>query len=219
MTAPLTPVERRASRTAAVLTVVAAVFGLLSAVLGYMTVSANRDKALAADAAQGLSNQLAEAQRQNEILRRDDSALAQPSPTASAVPDDVTPGPTVSSESAPPAADEVRWQGKVRITDNIDLDAEPPRSTLDNDIYAEDGPALGSRPGVHVAPWDDSATPARDECYTRAVTQSYDDNQVIVKKLKVDARYCIWTRGGHTALLTVKEPDGDAFFADVLVWE
>lgn len=219
MTAPLTPAERRASRATAVLTVVAAVFGLLSAVLGYVTVSANRDKELATDAAQGLSSRLAEAQRQNETLRRDNNVLAQPSPTASAVTDNVAPDPTASSESAAPAADEVRWQGKVRITESIDLDAEPPRSTLDNDIYSDDGPALGAWPGVHVAPWDDSATPRRDECYTRAVTQSYDDNQVIVKKLKVDARYCIWTRGGHAALLTVKEPDGDAFFADVLVWE
>jgi hypothetical protein len=241
MTRPQKTVEDRApgigapraggSRTVMLLAAVTAFFGLLAAALAYQTIIANREKANAVAAAELMSGELADVRRENETLRgatavpapaepTTESSSAPADPSESASPSESTSPDSSVASSASASAAPVRWQGKVRIADGIDLDAEPPQdATFGNDLTSGAGPALGIRADVRLAPWVETTMPGRGDCYTRAVTQSWRDGRVVVEKVQVGTRYCVETKQGHTALLTVARLDGEAFFADVLVWE
>ncbi|MFE7190986.1 hypothetical protein [Kitasatospora sp. NPDC057541] len=156
-------------------------------------------------------------------------------PAPAPVPVATTPPPPTTTA---PAKDAVRYNGPVRLSGSIDLDANPPQLTGDDApgvlggfgvLYTSytsgQGAMASGRSGVFpnfgpgLAPYKDDATPTRKRCSDLLRSQATDSLVI-----ETNTRFCVRTVNGRIGLMTVEDyaaaPFGSgAFNGHALIWE
>ena len=110
----------------------------------------------------------------------------------------------VSSTTARPAADVVRWHGQVTITSNgVDLDTVPPTQAVGDayDIIIGAGNQdqvqdTGTGGPINIASWNGSSFPTRQQC-----ADQIDTNPAMAITVSPGDIVCVQTQAGRIAAL------------------
>lgn len=142
-------------------------------------------------------------------------APATPATASEAPPSTPTPSPEPT----------VQWTGVVRLGSGVDLDKVPPtiRTSEENTDISESSSFFVRSIKAQeqsLAPWDDSATPTRQQCIETLSTQGTTEWGASGKEdVEDDALFCLRTSEGRIAVMKIKKSTYHKMQATVKVWD